>query len=331
MLAVLLAFAYPDRIAKQRHENLNIYLLSNGKSASLHQTDELFHSRFLVISDLDARTKDATIYKAIEITQAQIEEHLIDQIHHYDDVSWDDEQQRVKVRRVKSLGAIPLRETQIMNASNEEVLDILIEALEELGLEQLNWSREAQILRQRVNFLNQHNMAFPDFSDAYLLNHLDVWLAPYLNGLSSLRSCQNLDFYNILLGQMSFEQTQTLDRLAPTKLKVASGSHIAIDYSDPDQPVLAVRLQEMFGTKSTPCVLGGKVKLMIHLLSPASRPMQVTQDLESFWANTYDEVKKELRGKYKKHYWPDDPLTAGATSKTTTHMYCAYGPLKFGY
>ncbi|MGB5506808.1 MAG: ATP-dependent helicase HrpB [Sulfurovum sp.] len=320
MLAVLLAFAYPDRIAKQRHENLNVYLLSNGKSASLHKTDELFHSRFLVISDLDARTKDATIYKAIEITQAQIEEHLSDQIHQHDDVSWDDEQQRVKVRRIKSFGAIPLRETQIMNASNEEVLDVLIEALEELGLEQLYWSKEAQILRQRVNFLNQHNMAFPDFSDAYLLDHLDVWLAPYLNGLSSLRACQNLDFHNILLGQMSFEQTQTLDDLAPTKLKVASGSHIAIDYSDSDQPILAVRLQEMFGTKSTPCVLGGKVKLMIHLLSPASRPMQVTQDLESFWTNTYGEVKKELRGKYKKHYWPDDPLTAVATSKTKKHM-----------
>ena len=320
MLAVLLAFAYPDRIAKQRHENLSVYLLSNGKSASLHTADELFHSRFLVISDLDARTKDATIYKAIELTQTQIEEHLNDQIHQYDDVSWDNEQQRVRVRRVKSLGAIPLRETQIMNASNEDVLDVLIEALEELGLEQLHWSKEAKILRQRVNFLNQHNMAFPDFSDVYLLEHLDVWLAPYLNGLSSLRACQNLDFYNILLGQMSFEQTQTLDRLAPSKLKVASGSHIAIDYSNPDQPILAVRLQEMFGTKSTPSVLGGKVKLMIHLLSPASRPMQVTQDLESFWANTYDEVKKELRGKYKKHYWPDDPLTAVATSKTKKHM-----------
>ena len=163
-------------------------------------------------------------------------------------------------------------------------------------------------------------MDLPDFSDDKLLENMDEWLAPYLSGITTLRACQNLDFYNILLGQMSFEQTQLLDNLAPTKLKVASGSNIAIDYTNIDQPVLAVRLQEMFGTKSTPTVLGGKVKLMIHLLSPASRPMQVTQDLENFWNNTYEEVKKELRGKYKKHYWPDDPLTAIATSKTKKHM-----------
>lgn len=320
MLAVLLAFAYPDRIAKQRYENKNIYLLSNGKGASLHHSDELFHSRFLVISDLDARTKDATIHRAIELTQGQIEEHLSDQIQQYDEVDWNDTQQRVEVRRVTSLGALRLRETQIINASNEEVTQVLIAALEELGLNVLNWSKEAQALRDRVNFVRQEQMEFPDFSDVYLLKNMDEWLAPYLTGVSTLRACQNLDLHNILLGQMSFEKIQTLSALAPAKLKVASGSHIAIDYSNPQQPILAVRLQEMFGTKSTPSVLGGKVKLMIHLLSPASRPMQVTRDLESFWTNTYSEVKKELRGKYKKHYWPDDPFTAQATSKTKKNM-----------
>ena len=149
---------------------------------------------------------------------------------------------------------------------------------------------------------------------------MDSWLAPYINDMRTLKALKSLNLHNILLGLMTFEQTQTLDRLVPSKLKVASGSHIAIDYSDPKQAVLAVRLQEMFGTKSTPSVLGGKIKLMIHLLSPASRPMQVTQDLESFWENTYEEVKKELRGKYKKHYWPDDPYTAIPTNKTKKRM-----------
>jgi len=149
---------------------------------------------------------------------------------------------------------------------------------------------------------------------------MSEWLAPYLSGISTLKACKNLNFYNILLGQLSFEQTQTLNKLAPAKLKVASGSNISIDYSNPKQPILAVRLQEMFGTKATPTILNGKLKLMIHLLSPASRPMQVTQDLESFWANTYNEVKKELRGKYKKHYWPDNPLEATATAKTKRFM-----------
>jgi len=320
MLGVLMAFAYPDRIAKQRYEKNHSYLLSNAKGASLHKSDALFHARFLVISDLDARSKDATIYKAIELTQTQIEEHLQAQIQQSDEVDWNEEQQRVEVRRVHRLGAILLRETQLMNTSNEEVLDVLLEALEALGLNALNWSKEALLLRQRVNFVNAHQMEFPDFSDEHLLENMDEWLAPYLSGITTLRACQSLDFYNILLGQMSFEQTQLLDTLAPTKLKVASGSNIAIDYTNIDQPVLAVRLQEMFGTQSTPTVLGGKVKLMIHLLSPASRPMQVTQDLENFWNNTYEEVKKELRGKYKKHYWPDDPLTAIATSKTKKHM-----------
>jgi ATP-dependent helicase HrpB len=163
-------------------------------------------------------------------------------------------------------------------------------------------------------------MDFPDFSDETLLETMDEWLAPYLTGITTLKACQSLNLYNILLGQLRFEQTQILDTFAPAKLKVASGSNITIDYSNPEQPFMAVRLQEMFGTKKTPTVLNGKVKLMIHLLSPASRPMQVTQDLESFWENTYDEVKKELRGKYKKHYWPDDPLEAKATSKTKKRM-----------
>ena len=146
------------------------------------------------------------------------------------------------------------------------------------------------------------------------------WLTPYVDGLNTLKSCQSLNLYTILSSLITYEQKQALDTLAPPRIKVASGSNIFIDYSDVQQPILAVRLQEMFGTKSTPTVLNGKVKLMIHLLSPASRPMQVTQYLENFWKNTYDEVKKELRGKYKKHYWPDDPLTAQATSKTKKNI-----------
>ena len=167
-----------------------------------------------------------------------------------------------------------------------------------------------------MNFLHYHEVSFPDFSDAYLEENLEAWLAPYITNISTLKAVQNLDLHNILLGQLSYEQTQKLDILAPAKMKVASGSNIAIDYSNPDQPILAVRLQEMFGTTETPSVMNGKVKLMLHLLSPAHKPMQITQDLQSFWANTYADVKKDLRGKYKRHYWPDDPLEAKATSRT---------------
>lgn len=320
MLGVLLAYAYPDRIAKQRLDRPNAYLLSNAKGATLHSQDTLFHARFLVISDLAANKKEATIYKAIELTQAQLEEHHAHLIKTTDDIDWNDTQNRVEVRRVSRLGAILLKETQVSNAKSEEVTEVLIEALEELEPKLLHWSKEAQALRARVAFLNHHGMDFPDFSDDYILNHMEEWLSPYVEGITSLKAVQALDFYPILLGLLSYEQTQKLDTLAPTKLKVASGSNITIDYSNPAQPTLAVRLQEMFGTKETPAVLNGQVTLMLHLLSPASHPMQMTQDLASFWENTYDDVKKDLRGKYKRHYWPDDPLEARATSKTKKWM-----------
>ncbi len=320
MIGALLAFAYPDRIARLRNEKSATYLLANGKGAVLHQQDELFNRGFLVIADLDAKNSNAAIYKAAAITHAQIEEYLDEQMHSYEDLSWNDKQQRVEARKVTKLGAITLKAVQIKNISEEKVIEVLIEELEELGLEALHWNKEANSLRDRVNFLNAQGISLPDFGDEYLLENMDEWLAPYLAGISTLKACQNLDLYPILLGQLSYEERKLLDRLAPAKLKVASGSNITIDYSNPKQPILAVRLQEMFGTKSTPTILDGKVKLMLHLLSPASRPMQVTMDLESFWKNTYDEVKKELRGKYKKHYWPDDPFAATATNKTKKRM-----------
>ncbi len=322
LLGVLLSFAYPDRIAALRHSNSGTYLLSNGKGATLHKEDELYDASYLVICDLDAKSTHATIYKACELTRSQIEAYL--ELENADVVTWNEAQKRVEARNVQRLGAIILKEMQIDPASKEElteeIQEVLLDELEALGLDALNWNKEALSLKKRVNFLNHHNMDFPNFSDTYLLENMDEWLSPYLTGISTLKACQNLNLYTVLLGQLSFEQTKLLDSLAPQKLKVASGSNIAIDYSRPEQPVLAVRLQEMFGTKTTPTILNGKVKLMIHLLSPASRPMQVTQDLESFWENTYDEVKKELRGKYKKHYWPDDPLEAQATSRTKKRM-----------
>ena len=315
-IGVLLAFAYPDRIAMLRNDRSAAYLLANGKGAVLHRQDELFNTGFLVIADLDAKKRNATIYRAAAITHTEIESYLGEQMQSYDDLSWNDEQQRVEARRITKLGAITLKTEQIQNIPGEKVTEVLIETLQEMGLDALRWSKEATSLRRRANFLHAHGIAFPDFSDDALLENMDEWLAPFLAGISTLKACRNLDLYPLLLGRLSYEERKQLDRLAPARLEVASGSKIAIDYSDPEQPLLAVRLQEMFGTKSTPAILDGKVPLMLHLLSPASRPMQVTMDLESFWKNTYSEVKKELRGRYKKHYWPDDPLGATATSRT---------------
>jgi len=319
-LGILAAFAYPERIARQRSANSSDYLLSSGKGAKLHSEDMLHQERYLVIADLDAKSTHAHIFKAIAITQPQLETYLPELIQKAHVVEWNGEEQRVEAKEIEKLGAILLHEKRVSTSDNPDVIDLLLEELESMGLEVLNWTKEAYSLQQRVNFLHAHGIDLPNFSQEYLEENLEEWLTPYVVGMSSIRALKGLKLYNILLGRLSYEQTQMLDKLAPAKLKVPSGSHIPIDYTDPKQPILAVRLQEMFGTKETPTVLGGKVKLMIHLLSPASRPMQVTQDLKSFWENTYDEVKKELRGKYKKHYWPDDPLEAQATSRTKKYM-----------
>jgi len=318
LLGVLLAFAYPDRVAQLRHAKGSTYLLSNGKGAHLHSDDTLFNSFYLVISDLDAKSTNATIYKALSLSLGHIEEHL--ETTTIERVTWNEEQERVEVRKVEILGKLTLKEMQLKSTDNPEITEVLLDEIEAMGLEVLRWSKEATRLRERVNFLHYHEVSFPNFSDAYLEENLETWLAPYLTNISTLKAIQNLDLQNILLGQLSYEQTQKLETLAPAKLKVASGSNIAIDYSNPTQPILAVRLQEMFGTTETPSVMSGKVKLMLHLLSPAHKPMQITQDLQSFWANTYTDVKKDLRGKYKRHYWPDDPLEAKATSRTKKWM-----------
>ena len=330
MLGVLLAFAYPDRIAGLRQNNKGTYLLSNGKGANLHQEDELFNSKFLVIADLDAKTTNATIYKAIEIDKSQIEEYLIEQIEEQNIVTWNEETERVEVKKVDKLGAIVLKEMQTNTASKEEITEVLLEELEEMGLEALNWDKEALGLRERLDFLAFYHadvfcrlkptlQVINSFSE-YLEENMDIWLKPYLLGKRTLRECKGLDFKAIILGLFDYQEQQKIEKLAPQKIKVASGSNIAINYENPEKPILAVRLQEMFGTKNTPSILNGKVKLMIHLLSPAYRPVQITQDLESFWNNSYEDVKKELKGKYKKHYWADNPLEAVATSKTKKFM-----------
>jgi len=322
---VLLALAYPDRIAQRRHLNGGTYLLSNAKGALLHQEEEIFNAEYLVVSDLDARDENALIYKAISLTKEQIESSLKALIVEKESLKWNETLQRVEARALSSIGAVVLQERQASKVSSAAVSEVLLNALKKLGLDSLAWNKEALGLRSRVNFVNAHkellgDVNLPDFSDEYLLETMSQWLMPYIEGKNSLKSMESLNLFTILSTLLTWEQSQELEKLAPLKLTVASGSNIFIDYRDITRPVLAVRLQEMFGTLTTPTVLRGKMKLMIHLLSPARKPMQITQDLESFWKTTYADVKKELRGKYKRHYWPDDPFTAVATSKTKKRM-----------
>jgi len=319
---VLLAYAYPERIAKQRNHNDSRYLLSNGKGATIPPHLQHHLHVFLVIANLDAKTSEASIYLAAEITEQQLRDYFPEQIQQNENIEWNEAQQRAEVRQSTSIGKIILQQKIISPENKEAVHQCLLQAIKKTGLQCLNWSVQANSLRQRVEFinLNTDDEKLPDFSDKALLDSLAEWLQPYLKSENSIKQCQKLDLHQLLLNQLSWQQQQLLDKLAPEKITVPSGSVVRIDYSDPLQPVLAVRLQEVFGLYETPTVLNGHFQIMMHLLSPARRPMQVTQDLNSFWQTTYHDVKKELRGKYKRHYWPDDPFTAQATSKTKKQM-----------
>ena len=328
-IGLLLALAYPDRIAKIRGKNLNSYLLSGGKGAQLFHEDALVSSPYLVVADLDnAKGAMARIYRAVRIEEETLYHHFQELITKETVARWNGDAQRIEARELHRLGAITLKERPTQKISQEQITAALIGVIREEGLQLLNFSKETLQLQQRVNFLNHHREhqnltrieALPDFSEKYLLEYLEQWLAPHLLGLSTLKAVQRVNMHSILLTLLSWEQQKQVDILAPSRLKVPSGSNIIVDYSDPQTPSLSVRLQELFGLLETPTLLNHNVPLTIELLSPAMRPMQVTKDLKSFWDNTYDEVKKELRGKYKRHYWPDDPYEAVATSKTKKRM-----------
>jgi len=332
---VLLAYAYPDRIAKQRNANQARYLLSNGKGAVIPSFLQQHLHEYLVVANLDAKQGEARIYLAADISAEQLQEYFSENVQHEEHVEWNESAQRAEVKQTSRIGKIILQESiqhDVKNADTQAAIQrCLILAIRSRGLDCLNWSAKALSLKQRVLFMNHHlqnNAALkkqfteplPDFSDQALSDTLDEWLQPHLSHENSLKQCFKLDMYNLLLNQLSWEQQQQVKQFAPERIDVPSGSSVNIDYSDPEQPVLAVRLQEVFGLYDTPTLLNGQCKLMMHLLSPARKPMQITQDLNSFWKTTYHDVKKELRGKYKRHYWPDDPFTAQATSKTKKQM-----------
>ena len=333
---VLLAYAYPDRIAKQRSPNEERYLLSNGKGAVIPPYMQHHLHEYLVVANLDAKQGEACIYLAADISAEQLQAYFADHIQHEERVEWNANAQRVEVKQISRMGKIMLQESILHDVKNTgtqaAIQRCLMHAIRDTRLACLNWSTKAVSLKQRVQFINHHchhnqavkkqmkDQPLPDFSEQALIDTLDAWLQPHLSHENSFRQCFKLDVYNLLFNQLSWQQQQQIKNTAPEKIRVPSGSSVIIDYSDPAQPVLAVRLQEVFGLYDTPTLLNGQCKLTMHLLSPARKPMQVTQDLNSFWQTTYHDVKKELRGKYKRHYWPDDPFTAQATGKTKKQM-----------
>lgn len=319
MLSVLLLFAYPDRLAKQRIKDDNKYKLSNGKGAILHGEDTLFNQEFLVAANLQANDRDSFINLALSISLEKIEQYFSSFIKNEESITYNKEAGKFDMRESSYFLKLQLHSKPIQAPKNQNFKKLLLDLVKKEGLELLSWNKKAISLKARVNFLNHHT-EFKNFSDDALLNTLDIWLEPYLEGVTTIKALEDLNVYNMLLSFLSWEDQQLLDTLAPPSVKVPSGSNIYIDYEDYEKPSMKVKIQEVFGLHETPKVLNNTLALQIHLLTPAMTPMQITYDLKSFWENSYSEVRKEIRGKYKRHYWPENPFEAVATSKTKKHM-----------
>ena len=315
---LLLATAYPDRIARRRGDSPR-YLLANGRGAAFPGPDALSQHEFLVIADLDAGEREARIHLAAPVARDALLESLGDAVRRIDRVEWDRREAAVVARRELRYGALVLEEAALRNPSREDQVTAMLAGVADLGLEALPWSRAARVLQTRVAFARaalgaDAAVSWPDLADVALAATLAEWLGPYLDGILRRDHLAKLDLASILGARLDHGQQRELDRLAPTHLTVPSGSRVPIDYES-DPPRISVRLQEVFGMATTPRVANGRVALALELLSPAHRPVQVTRDLESFWARGYAEVRKELKGRYPKHYWPDDPRTAEPTAR----------------
>ena len=312
---VLTALAYPDRIAQRREGARGRFLLRNGRGARFGESQPLEGEDWLVAAEVEGRGTEARIFRAVPLTLEEIEELFAPQVREVEEVTWDAEAGRVVARRRRLLGALVLGEAPLREPDPARVANAVLEGVRAEGVGMLPWTRETQQLRQRLTFLHGTDPdAWPAATDAALEASLEDWLLPFLPGVRRRSDLRHVDLAEALLSRIGWDRRQQLDRLAPTHLEVPSGSRIRIDYSDPEAPALAVRLQEVFGLSETP-VIGG-VPLTMKLLSPAQRPVQVTRDLRSFWRDAYFEVRKDLRGRYPKHYWPEDPHQATATRRT---------------
>jgi ATP-dependent helicase HrpB len=316
-IGAVVALAYPDRLAQQRG-GPGQYRLSNGKGARLAETDPLAREDFLAIAALDGDRRESRIFLAAPLTLAEIEADFEAAIETVEVIAWNARLETVAAKSERRLWSLILEERALATPSGDAVIAAMVEGIRTMGLAALPWTPEIDAFRQRIAFLRAAEgeaSEWPDLGDAALLENLETWLAPFLSGITRRAHLTRLELKAALEAQLDWKLKKRLDEAAPTHVAVPSGSRIAIDYSDPAAPVLAVRLQEMFGAVDTPRLAGGRVPLLLHLLSPARRPVQVTRDLASFWRNGYAAVRADLRGQYPKHFWPDDPLQAEPTAR----------------
>jgi ATP-dependent helicase HrpB len=310
---VLVALAWPDRIAQARGGR-GRFRLSGGGGAVLPDHDALAREHFLAVATTDGASGDQRIFLAAALTRDDIETHFAAHIEERDIVRWDSRAELAVANRQRRLGALILGDRALAAPDPQAIAQAMTKGVAEMGLAALPWSDAAKSFKARLRFLRRvlPEEDWPDLSDDALLKTLDDWLSPYLAGMTRRAHLDRLDMAAIISTLVPHELKRRLDRLAPRHVAIPSGADIAIDYETEGDPVLRARLQEMFGLKETPRIADGRAALRIELLSPARRQLAVTQDLKSFWVNAYPQVRAEMRGRYPKHHWPEDPLSAPA-------------------
>jgi ATP-dependent helicase HrpB len=311
---VVLGLAYPDRIAQARGAMDGRFLLRNGRGAALTHPQALSAAEYIVAAELDGDSRSSRVFLAAALTREELDAHFADQFTTETTVDWDETRRSVRAVQRTMLGSIAISESSIPAPQTDAVSKVLLDVVRREGIDALPWSDAARDLRTRIAFVRKRHAGWPDVSNDALAAGLHEWLAPILAGRTSLRDIAG-ELETALLATLDWQQRTELERLAPHHYTAPTGSRAAIDYSDPDAPRVSVRLQEMFGVRETPTIDAGRVALTLELLSPARRPVQVTRDLAGFWQGSYFDVRRELRGRYPKHAWPEDPLSATPTSR----------------
>ncbi|GGG15056.1 ATP-dependent helicase HrpB [Paenibacillus aceti] len=310
---LLVSLAYPDRIAQRRSDGR--YLLRSGRGAAFRTRQLLGEEPFLAIAEVDDEGAEGRILLAAPLSEEHLHQFYREQMEEGARADWNEQTGTVQVRRRLTLGAILLQDRPDPHPTPERITEALLAAVAEQIDVLLPWNAKSKQLQARVEFLRRLDPSWPDLRSEALTANVHDWLAPYVSGMRKRSELQNLSMYIILENMLGWERMQELQAEVPTHLQVPSGSRIPIQYEGPQAPYVSVRLQEVFGMMETPRIGYGRIPITLHLLSPANRPVQVTSDLRSFWSGTYFEIKKDLKGRYPKHYWPDDPLQASATRK----------------
>ncbi|CAH6817393.1 RNA-dependent NTPase HrpB [Vibrio chagasii] len=323
LLPLVLCFAFPDRIAQARSANSNAFLLANGHGAEVRDDDPLAGNEYIVVIDLMRSTGRASqIFLATPVDIAQLEDEFPKLFVCSDYTDWDEKRGKLVAEQRVALGKLVISTKTLPEPDVSQISQALLNYIARCGLDRLHWTPTAKQLVERVRcaqlWMPEHD--WPAMDDASLVEHLDTWLSPYLNGVKSAKGLANVSIEQALSAYLGWPLNQEIDQWLPTHYLMPTGSKKAIRYQYQSEPVISVRMQEVFGEQDSPLIALGRKKVVLELLSPAQRPLQITQDLAGFWAGAYKEVQKEMKGRYPKHPWPDDPANHVATTKTKRQL-----------